>query len=273
MSFVPVLPVAGYAGWKFLVRTMPAQQASLDQTAEYKREEAWFRERIGKIDTAEQLVSDRRLLKVALGAFGLDGDINNRFFIRKVLEEGTLKEGALANRLADKQYQKLSAAFGFGDFSTPRTKLSDFPERILTAYRERRFEIAVGAQSNDMRLALNARRELSELAGRTGISETARWFSILGSKPLRQVFEKALGLPTGLGTVDIDRQLEIFRSKARERLGDDAVSQFQTPANAESLIRLFLARSEADSAAAVSGRSAALQMVTQTAFLARLRQP
>lgn len=272
MTFAPVLPLGGYAGWTFLTRTLPAQQASLNQTAENRRDEAWFRERIGGIDTAEQLVADRRLLKVALGAFGLDGDINNRFFIRKVLEDGTLKEGALANRLADKQYQKLSAAFGFGDFSTPRTKLSDFADRIIGAYRERRFEIAVGEQSNDMRLALNARRELAELAGRSGQSETARWFGILGSKPLREVFEKALGLPTGLGTVGIDRQLDIFRAKTRDRLGDDSVSQFQDPARGERLIRMFLARSQAESAAALTGGSAALQMVTQTALLARLRQ-
>ena len=81
---------------------------------------------------------------MALTAYGLEGDINNKAFIRKVLEDGTLKEGALANRLADKQYQKLSAAFGFGDFPVPRSKLSDFADKTLALYRTRQFETAVG---------------------------------------------------------------------------------------------------------------------------------
>lgn len=44
-----------------------------------RNDEAYFRAKIGSVKTAEQLVSDRRLLKVALGAFGLEADINNRF--------------------------------------------------------------------------------------------------------------------------------------------------------------------------------------------------
>ena len=38
---------------------------------------------------------------MALGAFGLQDDINNRYFIRKILEEGTTNEDALANRFSD----------------------------------------------------------------------------------------------------------------------------------------------------------------------------
>ena len=54
--------------------------------------------------------ADVRVAADALGAFGLDGDINNRFFIRKVLEGGTLTAGALATKLTDKRYAQMSAA-------------------------------------------------------------------------------------------------------------------------------------------------------------------
>ena len=151
MIYSPVLPVGGYAGWTFLNRTMAKQTAAFVKSPEIKRDEDYFRANIAKVTTAEQLVKDRRLLKVALGAFGLDADINNKAFIQKVLQDGTLKVGALSNKLADKQYQKFSAAFGFGDFATPRTKLSDFPDKILTAYRARQFEAAVGTQDGDLR--------------------------------------------------------------------------------------------------------------------------
>ena len=90
MSYTPAIPLSGYAGWAFLKRTMPTQQASFNAAPQNKRDEDYFREKIGTINTAEQLVNDRRLLRVALGAFGLDKDINNKFFIQKVLQDGTL---------------------------------------------------------------------------------------------------------------------------------------------------------------------------------------
>ena len=271
MSYTPAIPLGGYAGWAFLKRTMPAQTAALAGSTEMKRDEDYFRAKIGKIDTAEQLVSDRRLMRVALGAFGLDGDINNTFFIRKVLEDGTLKTGTLANRLADKQYQKLSAAFGFGDFKTPATKISTFPDKILTAFRARQFEVAVGDQNPDMRLALNLQRELPGIAGKTGSTENAKWFSVMGNAGLRRVFEKALGLPAGLGALDLEQQLGAFKEKAQAQLGSDSVAQFADPDKVEGLLRRFLLRSEADSYAQSSGRTAALQLMQQAVATSRNR--
>jgi hypothetical protein len=270
MSFAPILPSGGYTGWTFLRRTLDSQTAALAANPTNLRDEAYFRERIGSIGTAAELVADRRLLQTALQAFGLEGDINNRFFIRKVLEDGTLNPEALSNRLADKRYQKLSAAFGFGDFSTPRTRLSDFADGILAKGRVRQFEAAVGAQDGDLRLVLNARRELAELA-RKGSSETSKWFEVMGSIPLRQVFEKAFGLPQGFGRLDLDRQLDTLRTRAQAAFGSDSVRQFQDPARQEDLFRRFLLRAEADAFRASGAGSAALALLQQTADLARRR--
>ncbi len=238
MSFQPLLPMSGYGGWGFLKRTLQRQQAAQLASPVLKRDEAYFRDRIGKIETAEQLVSDRRLLQIALTAFGLEGDVNNRAFIRQVLEGGTLREGSLANRLANKQYHKLCAAFGFGDFPVPRTRISTFPDEILAQYRSRSFEAAVGEQNNAFRLALHAERELPEIASRSG-SETAKWYTILGSPPLREVVQKALGLPSSLAAIDIDQQVTTLRDKMRAVFGASTVSQFSDPARLESLIRRF----------------------------------
>lgn len=271
MTFAPAIPLGGYAGWAFLKRTMPAQTAAFAGSSAIKRDEDYFRATIGKIDTAEQLINDRRLLRVALGAFGLDGDINNRFFIRKVLEEGTLKTGTLANRLADKQYQKLSATFGFGDFKIPATKVSTFPDKILAAYQARQFEVAVGEQNPDMRLALNLQRELPAIATKAGSTETAKWFSVMGNTGLRRVFEKALGLPSGLAALDLDQQLGAFKEKARTQLGSDAMAQFSDPAAVDGLLRRFLLRSEADSFTQSGSGNSTLQLMQQAVATSRNR--
>lgn len=262
MSFAPVIPFDGYAGWRFLKRTQATQEAALAATSTSRRDEDYFRQTIGTIRTAEALVSDRRLLGVALKAFGLEADIGSKAFIRKVLEEGTLTPGALANRLADKQYRAFSAAFGFGDYAIPRTQLSDFSDRILEQYRSRTFETAVGEQNGDMRLALAAERELPGLAAQRS-SDEVKWFTILGSKPLRKVFETALGMPSGFAGLDLDRQLGMLRDKADRAFGSASAAQFSDPAMVDKLIQRFLVRAQATSGASLSGPSAALTLLRQ----------
>lgn len=275
MSYAPIVPLGGYAGWTFLKRTLPAQKAAFEATSTLKRDEDYFRAKIGTIKTADALVADRRLLGVALGAFGLDADINNKFFIKKVLQDGTLTSGALSNRLADKQYQAFSAAFGFGDYKIPRTQLSDFPDKILTAYKTRQFETAIGDQNGDMRLAMNAERELATLAKRT-ISEDAKWFNVMGSAPLRQVFEKAFGLPGSFAAIDLDQQLDTFKKKATQFFGDSSIKQFASPEKIDGLVRQFMVRSDASANSTARGAGAlqllqASQQSSATGILSLLR--
>ncbi len=249
------------AGWAFLQRTIDSQRVAHDNTATMQRDVAYFQENIGKVTSAEALVSDTRLLRVALGAFGLDDDIGNRFLIQRVLTDGTQDATALANRLSDKRYLALSEAFGFGDFDTPRTQLSDFGAEITDAFRERQFEIAIGEQNNDMRLALNLQRELAELAGKTN-SEDTKWFTIMGSEPLRSVFQTAFGLPDSFASIDIDQQLETLKSRAEATFGSSDVAQFTDDDQMQALTRLFFARSQiSDFNASVSSASTALTLL------------
>jgi hypothetical protein len=187
--------------------------------------------------------------------------VNSRAFIQKILEGGTLKEGSLANKLADKQYQKFSAAFGFGDFAVPRTRLSTFADEILSQFRARSFETAVGAQNNSYRLALNAEREIPALAARP-ISETAKWYTLLGNAPLREVMQTALGLPKSFSAIDLDQQVTVMRARAEAAFGAPTVTQFTDPARMEALVRRFHIRAEiGDQQAASSPAAIALTLL------------
>jgi hypothetical protein len=258
--FQPVVPLSGYAGWLFLSRTRAPQEAAFNASAQIRRETAYFEENIGQVRDAEALVADRRLLKVALGAFGLDADIDSRYFVRKVLEDGSLDTGDLANKLSDKRYLAMAQAFGF-DLGTPGTAVSDFGARIAGRYRERQFEIAVGDKDQNLRLALGVERDLGQIAGRDTTAD-GRWYEVMGNAPLRKVFETALGLPQSFGALDLDRQLTGFRDAAGRFLGATEVADFDTPEMREKLIRLFLARADLQAnAAATSSGSVALLLL------------
>jgi len=253
MSYQPIIPMAGFAGWKFLNRTLVQQKAAFVTAPDLKRDIDYFKANIGKIDNAEQLVADHRLLKVTLGAFGLDADIKAKAFIKKVLSDGTLSTGALANRLSDKRYLELSKTFGFGDFAVPSTKISDFGDKIVALYQQRQFEVAVGNQDGNLRLAMALPRDLGAIAAKTS-SNATKWFTIMGNLPMRQVFQTALGLPSSFAAIDLDKQLEILQSRAEATFGNAAVSQFTDPAKIEKLVRLFLLKSDAAAATAQTSR-------------------
>jgi len=263
MTFQPVVPFSGYAGWLFLERTADTQRAAFNDSTTVVRATDNFREKIGQISTAEDLVKDRELLGVALGAFGLDDDIDNSFFIRKVLTDGTTDPDALANKLADNRYADFSEAFGFGNIGgVARTSLSFFADEIIDRYEAKQFELAVGEQNNDMRLALNLRPALADIVDGGG-SNNGQWFGMMGNAPLRNLFQTALGFPSSFATIDLDQQLDQFKDRALATFGTDNLAELASPENEEKLIRLYMIRSEASAFSASSGASVALSLLRQ----------
>lgn len=260
MSFQPVVPLSGYLGWRFLERTMETQQDAFVTSQPIARATDYFRDNIASVQTAEDLVSDRQMLSVALGAFGLDDDINNTAFIRKVLEDGTLEDEALANRLSDPRYAEFSRTFGFGDTSAPFTGQPDFASRIVARFESQQFARAVGDQNNNLRLALNVQTGIQTIIEQNSTT-TGQWFSVMGNAPLRAVFQTALGLPSSIASIDVDRQREIFEERAQSVLGSNEVTTFSDPAEQEKLIRLFLVRSEAAGFASSSSSANALTLL------------
>ncbi|PHR88510.1 MAG: flagellar protein [Blastopirellula sp.] len=243
MSFQPVVVGSGLAGWRFIERTYDAQFGAFGKSAALERETEYFKQNIGSIKSASDLVSDRRLLSVALGAFGLKDDLNNRYFIQKILEDGTLADSALANRLADERYGKFSQAFGFGPGETLKTGNVAGMSTVLENHKTQEFEIAVGETDETMRIALYTQHSLVELANSES-SDDALWFRVMGTLPLRSLFETALGLPQAFGQIDIDRQLGIFKASLEKFTGDDSIQQFRDPESLERITNLYLARSQ-----------------------------
>lgn len=266
MTFQPVLLQGGVAGWRFLQKTAEQQKNLQNARPEQKRATQYFKDRITTVLSADQLVQDRQLREVALTSFGLASDIDNKYFIQKVLSEGTLNSGSLANKLSDNRYAELSDAFGFGNPGLPRTQIPDFPEEIIKRFEQQRFEESVGVVDPNMRLALSLERELGSATSRSQ-SNDAQWFSIMGSPPLRRVFEGALSLPSSFGRLDVDSQLTRFKSKAAQVFGTDQVKDFQAPEKLEQLRDKFLSSSLASS---VKASSTALEILRSDAKLTPL---
>lgn len=254
MSFSPVVPTSGIAGWRFLQRTYTTQLENFSASQMRVRENQYFLDNIGSVKTAADLVNNRRLLSVALGAFGLQDDIDSKFFVQKILQDGTADDSALANRLADSRYQKFSEAFGFGPGELRKTNLQSNMAEVARLNTLEAFEASVGEQEGSLRIALFAQRELQGLAAQN-VSDDAKWFELMGQPPLRQMFEIALGLPSSFGQIDLNQQLSVFREKLRAVTGSSELSQFTDTKAMEQITNRYLARDQINQYSTASNSS------------------
>lgn len=258
--YTPIVAQGGVAGWAYLQRTLDTQRAAFDRTPELARDLAYFQANIGKATTAEKLVEDPRLLRVALGAFGLGDEFYKKAYVRKALAEGTETEGAMATRIADPKYRELVAAFGYGDAKGAQVGEAAFVKNVMARHRERAFEIAVGEVDPSMRLSMNFAREAAVIAGSSSRTERAAIFRLLGDPPLRSVVETALGLPADFRKLDLDRQASVIADRFASVFGG-GVKTLADPAVRERVVRGYLVREQIAANAASAPASGALAVL------------
>lgn len=102
MTYNVQVGTGGYLGWKLLERTSERQKAIFEKDPQVQNSRDYFTQNISKVNDAEDLVSNYKLLSVALRAFGMDEDLKNRAFIKKILEADPSDSKSIVNRLTDK---------------------------------------------------------------------------------------------------------------------------------------------------------------------------
>lgn len=255
MTFTAAIPLGGIAGLRFLESTGTAQREVHARSPEIQRNIAYFNENIGNVTTAEELVSDRRLMTVVLGAYGLGDEIDKRAFVRRILEDGVDTPGTLGSRLNNQSYIDMARDLRF-DTGSPRTGSSTLQNQIVSDYLEQNFEIAVGEQDQSLRLALDFKRRAADLSDRG-------WFAFLGDRPARSVLETALGLPSDIASLDVDKQKELFENRAAQILGSSDPATLSDPAQIDKIVSRYLILDEATRGPSATTRgSVALTLLT-----------
>lgn len=238
MPYTPVIAGTGLNAWRFLKASEETQTEIFDRSPDIERDVEYFQENIGDVNNLDDLMSDRRLLKVALGAFNLGDEINKGAFVRKVLEDGTEDSSAFAVRLNNSDYLEMANVFAVSDDGSISISASQTAD-MVEEYKTNQYEVAVGEVDNNMRLALNFERGIAELAS-SDLSEDAGWFKAMASVPIRTVLEGAFNLPTGFSQLDIDRQKDILSDRSNSLFGGKTVDIFKDPEIIDQTIRRFL---------------------------------
>jgi hypothetical protein len=217
------------AGWQVLAKTQDAEKTRYAKQPEVAREIEYFKANISKVKTPADLVKDRRLLGVVLGAYGLDGDINSQARVRKVLEGGVLDPKALANKLIDPRYKEMAGAFNFDLVENAKLEDPKFIQSIIDKYTTAKFEGTVGDSNPDLQKALYFKRK---------IASVNNWYEVLADKALFQVVKTTFGLPDAFSKIDVDKQKDVLESKI-------GLAKLKDPTQTDSFAKRFLAISGA----------------------------
>ncbi len=108
---------------------------------------------------------------------------------------------------------------------------TSFINQVVQKYMEAQFEVVVGNSSNALREARYASKQLPNVTS---------WYSVIADKPLADVIQTVLGLPTSFGALDVDQQVNTLSQRMN-------IKDFQNPAKLSKLLTQFVAQSGAQS--------------------------
>lgn len=223
--------------WRALTREFPRTLERLARNPEVGRESRYYLERISSVRSAEDLLSDPRLLRVALGAYGLEDMSYARGLVRRLLAEGTRDPAAFSNRIADPRFRGFAQAFDFERLGSATTTTESVRAGVVQRWINAELERREGARNPDMRLALYFRRVAPTVTTTMGL---------LADRALLEVVRGGLGLPAGMSNLDLDRQVSMIEQRL-------APKDLRDPAKLDRLITRFLATREPAAAAGSAG--------------------
>lgn len=218
---------------------------------------------IETIEGPSDVVLNFDVQEATLDFFGVGrgNNTDNLGFLQRVLGSDLSNPQSVAALSPDRRLLAFAEAFAFNPGIAEQRYPDGFADFIIQQYQERQFEVAVGESDVNLRLALSLDRELTAI-GSQAVSNDAKWFQILGSPPLREVFQTAFNLPPEFASVDIDRQLVDLKARASRVFGTDDVRQLSQAETLDEVRRRFLALSQINAqVTSPSAQSAALAIL------------
>ncbi|MEM6410069.1 MAG: DUF1217 domain-containing protein [Pseudomonadota bacterium] len=238
MVFRPAIPFGGIAGYNFLQATLDRQLETFSNSAQIANDRAYLADRFSEPVGLDDFLSDRRLLRITLTAFGLAGEETKGGLVRRVLESAADPDDNFLQRINNPEYVRFSnfVQVQNGEISLSPSAVSDIAENFSV----QSFQTAVGEVDVDQRLSLNFQSDISEIFTE-GATEETLLFRLLGNVPVRELLETALGLPQEVRQLDIEQQADIFAERLQSAFGISDVRDLSEPKNVDRVIQRFLA--------------------------------
>jgi hypothetical protein len=195
-------------------QTMTAADPTVAQATKY------FQANIGGITTPQQLVGNTRIFNYVMNAFGLGDMTYAKSLIQQVLEQGTTRSGALANKLNNPKILALAQAFNFSLYGASTTQTTAATTDVVNKYVMQTLETNEGRQNPGVQLALYFQQNASKITD---------GYSILADSNLLSVVQTTFGISSYTSVENIDLQAQQLDKLLN-------YSDFQNPQKVQNLL-------------------------------------
>jgi hypothetical protein len=211
------------ANYRIVSENLPRSLDRVADKADVSRQTEYYLKNIGNVKSIDDFMSDDRLYRYAMKAFGLEDMAYAKAFMRKVLEEGTTKTDSFANSLADRRYREFAETFDFQRYGAGTTAFDSTQQGTVDKFYRQTLEEDAGAQDEGVRLALYFARKAPNVDS---------IFGLLADPALLKVTQTMLGISEATGALDIDKQAAMFEKRIN-------VEDLKDPEKLQKLITRF----------------------------------
>ncbi|RUO99403.1 DUF1217 domain-containing protein [Hyphomicrobium sp.] len=160
-------------------------QTQVNKGAAASTEATYYQSQIGNITSVDQLMSNARLLKYVVTAYGLNPDRVSNATIRAVLTSDLSDPNSTANTLNNSAYQSLAAAFNFNTDGTVNGTAQSSANISKTVYQ---YYNATGTSATPAAAAYKTQYYKAAISSITSVDD------LLNNNALRDVALTAFGL-------------------------------------------------------------------------------
>ncbi len=215
-------------------------------TAYVKAETDYYKANVGKLQSIDDLMADRRLLNYALTSYGLDPAAESATKIRQMLEGGVEDASSPAKKSGETSWIAFVSAFNFVEYGEQTTTFSAALKPTVDKYMRQTLEENAGETNEGVRLALYFQRKAPDITN---------FYEILSDPALAKVVRTTLSLPDSFANADIDRQVKLYESKID-------IEDLQNPEKLKKLMTRFTSMWEIANPSTSSTASLAASLIT-----------
>lgn len=219
------------------VRFLDDNERTAAREAATKKAEV-YQERIQSIDTVKELLADRDVIDVVIGAYGLDPEDVTDDFLKQVFASDLSDPKSFVNQQPDGRWAELVASFNFdANGNLTRETIGTVQQRgetleTVNKYLRQTLEENEGASNEAVRLALYFERTAPNITDAYGL---------IADDALMAVFRTTFGFSDEFSNMDVDQQARIINDNLD-------LADLQDPAKLERFLQRYTAMYDTENA-------------------------
>jgi Protein of unknown function (DUF1217) len=198
---------------------------------------SYYQENIQSVQTVDDLLSDRGIIDVVIGAYGLDETVSDDF-LKQIFDSDLSDPKSFVNQQSSSKWAELVASFNFdSEGNLTRETLGTVQQRgetleTVNLYMRQTLEENEGESSEAVRLALYFERTAPTITDAYGI---------IADEALTEVFRTIFGYTEDFSNMDVDAQAKVINSQLE-------LSDLQDPKKLQRLIERYTAMYDTENA-------------------------